>query len=443
MILACRVRLRPSRAQRQALAKASGAARVAWNWGLARKRAAWKVRKDAIAGGALPPDAPKVPTAIDLHRELNARKKIPKEDGGFPWMYESSKCAPQEALRDLDAAYAAFFRRVASGETPGFPRFKAKRLGEGHFRLTGAVHVMSTHLQLPCIGEVRVAPGDRGYAPVGSYKSVSVVQEHGEWFASVRIEVPEAAPVAADVLPEVGIDLGVRKLAVLATPDGAIEVIPNHRALLRSKRKLRAAQKVLSRRQKGSGRRRRAVQRVGRIHRRIANVRRDMTHKATTSIARRFRVVAVEDLNVSGMTRSAAGTAEKPGKNVRQKAGLNRVVLDANPAEFRRQLVYKLQLRGGRLQADDPAFTSQRDSACGAFNDCGSSETYTCAACGAVIDRDANAARNILALARGEIDAASWTESQNARGEVVGRRSLRTTARTSVKRERVGGSQLV
>jgi len=147
-----------------------------------------------------------------------------------------------------------------------------------------------------------------------------------------------------------------------------------------------------------------------------------MTHKATTSIARRYRVVAIEDPKPKNMTRSAAGSVEQPGKNVRQKAGLNRVLLDANLGEFRRQLAYKLPLNGGRLVLVDPAFTSRRCSACGSFNDPGSSELYECAACGLIIDRDVNAARNVLALARGEIDAASWTESKNARGEVVRRR---------------------
>jgi putative transposase len=398
MLLARRVRLRPSRGQRIALARAAGSARWAWNYGLRKK-----IDSYAATG--------KSPSAVDLHRELNALKQIPVEDGGVPWMYESSKCAPQEALRDLDEAYNAFFLRCQRGASKkGFPKFKAKRPGEGRFRLTGAIVVTDTHLRLPRIGAVRIAPDDREYAPKARYSVVSVVQEHGEWFASVRVEVEERPPVEAEALADVGIDLGVRKLAVLATPDGATEVIPNRRALLRAKRKLRAAQKVVARREKGSARRRRAVRKVGRVHRRVAHVRKDMTHKATTSIARRFRVVAIEALKPKNMTKAAHGIGRAA------KAGLNRVLLDANLAEFRRQLAYKLPLNGGRLVLVDPAFTSRRCSACGSFNDPGSSEVYTCAACGAVIDRDENAAKNILALARGEIDAASWTESKNARG---------------------------
>jgi putative transposase len=417
MYLARRIRLRPSRSQRIALAKTAGCARWAYNWGLRRKI------EDYETTG-------KRPSAMELHRELNQLKKVPLEDGGVPWMYESSKCAPQEALRDLDAAFGHFFRRVKAGERPGFPKFKAKRPGEGHFRLTGTIRVEEgTHLLLPVIGRVRIAPGDRGYAPAGSYGSVSLVQEHGEWFASVLEQVDEPQPVPVETLPTAAIDLGVRKLAVVATQDGEIEVVPNRKAWLRAKRKLRAAQRRVSRRQKGSGRRARAVRALGRVHRRVRHVRQDSTHQLTSQMAQKHAVVAVEDLSVRHMTASASGAGRAA------KAALNRSLLDANFAEIRRQLDYKLRRQGGRLLVVDPAYTSQRCSCCGAFTDCGSFETFTCAACAAVYDRDANAARNLLALSRGEVVAASWTETINARGEVVRRHSLRALARASLKRE--------
>jgi putative transposase len=421
MYVARRIRLRPSRPQRIALAKAAGCARWAWNWGLRKKIEAYETTGNS-------------PSAVDLHRELNRLKDVAVEEGGVPWMRESSKCAPQEALRDLDAAFGHFFRRVRAGGPPGFPRFKAKRPGEGHFRLTGTIRVEGTHLRIPVIGRIRIAPGDRDYAPGGAYGSVSLVQEHGEWFASVRIELPDPEPVSVDTAPTAALDLGVRKLAVVATTDGRLEVVPNRRALLRAKRRLRAAHKRVSRRRKGSGRRRRAVRTLGRVHRRVRNVRRDATHQLTSRIARDHAVVAVEDLSVRAMTASAQG----PGRSA--KAGLNRSLLDASFGEVLRQLDYKLALRGGRLVRTDPAYTSQRCSSCGSFTDCGSCETFTCAACGAVLDRDANAARNLLvprggALSRGEVVAASWTETRNARGEAVRRHSLRAGALASMKRE--------
>ena len=418
MYVARRIRLRPSRAQRKALAKAAGCARWAYNWALNRKIEAY----EAVG---------KSPSAVTLHKELNRLKQLPVEAGGVPWMYESSKCAPQEALRDLDAAMGHFFRRVKSGSTPGFPRFKAKRPGHGHFRLTGTIRLDDSHLQIPHTGRIRIAPDDRGYAPNGDYGSVSLVQEHGEWFASVLEKVQEKEPVPVDTKPTAAIDLGVRKLATVATEDGAVEVVPNRKALLRAARKLRRAQKAVSRRKKGSKRRRRAVEALGRVHRRIRNVRQDATHKLTTTIAESHAVVAIEDLKVRGMTASASG----PGRV--WKASMNRSILDANFAEIRRQLDYKLRLCGGRLVVVDPAYTSQRCSRCGAFTDCGSDEIFTCSACGAVLDRDANAAQNLLSLSRGEVVAASWTETKNAQGEAVRRWSLRALAHASTSCEHV------
>jgi putative transposase len=339
-----------------------------------------------------------------LHRELNGLKKLPVEQGGVPWMYEVSKCAPQEALRDLDAAFKRFFDKNAQ-----YPRFKNKERTTRHFRLTGTIRVDERHIQLPRIGRVRIASGDRLYAPEGSYGQVSLVQEHGRWFASVLLEQCDSVePPLRQSPAEVGIDLGVRKLATLS--DGTF--YDNPRALKKAAAKLRRAQKALSRSQRGSARRRKKRQRVARLHGRVANLRKDALHKTTSEIASRFELVALEELRVRNMTRSAKGTTEQPGKNVRQKAGLNRAVLDASFAEFRRQLQYKLAWHGGRVVVVPPAWTSQRCSCCGSLNDPGKSEIYACAACGLRIDRDLNAARNILA-------AASCTEAQNARGAGV------------------------
>ncbi|MEK9207304.1 MAG: transposase, partial [Patescibacteria group bacterium] len=351
MKIARRIALRPSRAQRKALARHSGASRWAYNWGLRRKQ------EEHAAGR-------KTPTAIDLHKEVVGLKHRPAEDGGAPWLCEVSKCAPQEALRDLDVAYGRFFAKRGR-----HPKFHAKRPGEGGFRLTGSIRIEDGCVTLPRLGRLRIQPGCRGYASSGIYGSARLVQEHGEWFCSVLEAVPcEPPSVAPDALAEVGLDLGARKLAVLASPDGGIEIFPNRRALLRATRKLRAAQRVVARRKKGSGRRRRAVRCLGRVHRRVARVRRDMTHKATAKIAARYKVVAMEDLRVGNMTRRAHG------KGRRAKSGLNRVVLDANLGEFRRQLTYKLALRGGRIVFVSPAYSSQRCSHCGDYNDPGSSE---------------------------------------------------------------------
>lgn len=403
MLLARRATLRSSPEQARALGRACGTARWAWNWGLGRKIEAWKIRKAALDAGAAKLDAPKVPTAIDLHRELNKLKKMPVEDGGFPWMYEVSKAAPQEALRDLDLAFANFFRRLKLGEKPGFPRFKARWREPGHFRLTGSITVKAGRIHLPRVGAVRFMPGDRGHIPDGTYSSASVVEDHGHWCVSVRFDVPEAPADATR--PVVGLDAGVRELAHLS--DGT--VIPNPRALDREATRLRRAKLSIARKRRAADRRlgawkkgerrieskrlQRARTVAARLVHRVANIRKDALHKATTWIAKTYSAVVVEDLHGKNMTRRARGRGRAA------KASLNRVILDSGMLRLRPLLAYKMPLHGGRLEVVPAAYTSRDCSRCRARNDPGSSKTYKCANCGLVLDRDENASLNILAAA--------------------------------------------
>src|SRR2546423_2114254 len=139
--------------------KHAGAARFAWNWGLARKREVYKATGRSIS-------------AMELHRELNVVKQT-----DFPWMYESSKCAPQEALRDLESAYKQFFKRVqlkkeGKGRAPaGYPQFKSKREGLGSFRLTGSIHIDEKTIDLPRLGTLRLK--ECGYLPTGGVHVLS------------------------------------------------------------------------------------------------------------------------------------------------------------------------------------------------------------------------------------------------------------------------------
>ena len=418
MILARRATLRPSPEQARAFGRACGTARKAWNWGLARKREAWNARKAALDAGVAPEDAPRVPTAVDLHRELNLLKKKPKEDGGFPWMYEVSKCAPQEALRDLDGAFGHFFRRVKTGEKPGYPRFKARGRNPGHARFTGSIRVKDSRIHLPRIGSVRFMPGDQTYIPDGFYSTASLVESCGRWYVSVRLDIPE---VLQDLTrPTVGLDAGVRELAHLS--DGII--IPNPKALLREAgrlrrsrlsiaRKQRATDKRLGKRKKGERRKesvhlRRERRVAARLQHRVANLRTDALHKATTMLARVYGTIVVEELAGKNMTRRARGRGRAA------KAGLNRSILDSGMLRLRPLLAYKMPLHGGQLLTVPAPYTSQRCSRCGAGHDPGSSRIYTCATCGFVIDRDENASLNILA-------AASWSVAPLGTGPLARR----------------------
>jgi len=407
--LAYQAEIRPTPRQRAALLQHAGNARWAYNWGLRQHRVAYEQWVEL----GKPKKWKGWPNAISLHRDLNALKKTNPEDGGIPWMYEASKAAPQEALRDLDRA----FKNFLSGRAR-YPRFKSRSRGIGGFRLTGTIKADHRVIQFPVIGRVRFQPGERGYLPWGKHAQVSVTEKAGRWFVSVvGPEVEEAKPNGN---PEVGLDLGVARLATLS--DGT--VIENPKALASGQRKLKRLQQEVSRKKKGSANRCKARAKLATAHARVRNIRRDALHKATTTLAKSHGRIVVEDLKVRNMTRSGRG-----------KRGLNRVVLDAAFGEFRRLLEYKGKLYGCEVVAVPPHYTSQRCSACGHVEKGNrvSQAEFCCLSCGYEANADLNAAINIFAL--GAKEAASSTDSLNACGEDVRPDQLRLVRQTSVKQE--------
>jgi putative transposase len=358
----------------------AGAARWAYNWGLQRKQERYRATK-------------KSPTAIELHRELNALKKTE-----VPWMYAVSKCAPQEALWNLDAAFAQFFRRCVLKKQGkcigivGYPRFKTKEKGLGSFRLTGAIAVHPEAIVLPRLGRLRLK--EHGYLPTGGVTvlSATVSERAGRWYVSLQVEQEQVVPHNDG--PVVGIDLGIKSLATLS--DG--EVIPNPRHLKRHLKKLKRMQRVVSRRQKGGKNRKKAVHKLAKLHRQIKNQRRNTLHQVTTRLAKTKSVLVLEDLNVSGML-----------KNHR----LAQAIGDVGFYEFKRQLLYKANWYGARvILADRWEPSSKRCSGCGWLDEdlTLSDRTFHCERCALTLDRDLNAAINLAQL------AGSSSDSQNACG---------------------------
>ncbi|MBK5092796.1 MAG: transposase [Actinobacteria bacterium] len=315
---------------------------------------------------------------MELHRELNALKKTE-----YPWLYEVSKCAPQEALRDLGRAYGNFFRRVELANqgrhkgNVGFPRFKSRRKGLGSFRLTGSIHVEGSRVKLPRLGWIRLKESD--YLPAESEAvhvlSACVSERAGRWFVSLQVEQVQEDPLPTSG-PPVGIDMGVRTLATCSYGMEEHVHCENPKALHAGARKLRRLQKKLSRQKKGSNRREVTRKKIAGRHYRISCVRSDAMHKATSEIVAKAKppslrpsVVALEDLNVSGMM-----------KNRR----LARSVADASMREFRRQMEYKCSWYGIEL-AVVPRFeaTSKLCSRCGwGKTDLSLSErTFHCESC--------------------------------------------------------------
>ena len=250
----------------------AGAARWAYNWGLARKQENYHATGTSRS-------------AIELHRALNALKPT-----GVPWRYAVSKCAPQEALRNLDSAFAHYFRRCQLkqlGKWRGkicYPQ--RKKRGLGSFRLTGSTVVFSTAIRLPRLGRLRLK--ERGYLPTDAkILSVTVSEQAGPWYVSVLVEQERIVPVNRGSV--VGVDLGIKTLATLS--DGASE--PNPRHLKHCPKQLKLLQRAVSRKQKGS-----------RNRRTVANQRANTLHQFTSRLAKTKAVVVIEDLNVSGMLKN-------------------------------------------------------------------------------------------------------------------------------------------
>ena len=374
---AYRYELDPNNSQRSSLAQHAGVARFAYNWGLEQRIARYKNNQ----GDARFTDAMK------QHKLLTSLKKTE-----FPWMYETSKCAPQEALRDLHRAFKNFYRGIKKGRKIGFPRFKRRGVSDS-FRLYGTIRFHERVIQLPKIGKIRLKEKREKYHG-GRILSVTVRRRANRWFVSVTVEETILDPQPVRGVP-VGVDLGVKTLAVLS--DGT--TFANPHALGKRLKKLRTLSKSLSRKQKGGKNRKKAKLRLAKMYLKIFNIRQDTLHKLTTYLAKSHSKVMIEDLNVSGMM-----------KNRR----LARAVADVGFYEFRRQLEYKCQWYGSELFVVSRTFPSSK-----MCSQCGhrkkelslSERVYECEQCGLEIDRDLNAALNLVAV--------SLPETQNACGEEV------------------------
>jgi len=374
---AYRYELDPNNIQRSHLAQHAGVARFAYNWGLEQRIARYKNNQGDD----------RFTDAMKQHKLLNSLKKTE-----LSWMYETSKCAPHEALRDLHRAFKNFYRGLKSGKTVGFPRFKRRGVRDS-FRLNGTIRFHKRAIQLPRIGKVRIKEKKKSYYS-GRILSVTVRRRANRWFISVTVEEDIIDPQPVRGVP-VGVDLGVKTLATLS--DGA--TFANPRALGRRLRKLRQLSKSLSRKQKGSKNRNKARLRLAKMYLKVFNIRQDTLHKLTTYLAKSHSKVVIEDLLVSGML-----------KNRR----LARVIVDVGFYEFRRQLEYKCGWYGSELVVVSRIFPSSK-----MCSQCGhrkkelslSEREYHCEQCGLVIDRDLNAALNLVAV--------SLPETENACGEEI------------------------
>jgi len=305
-----------------------------------------------------------------------------------PWLKDAPVHPLQQSLNDLERAYKNFFEKRA-----GFPRFKKKGVSDS-FRYPDPKQIKldqgNSRIFLPKLGWLRYR---NSREVLGTVKNVTVSLSGGKWFVSIQTEREVAQPVPQSTTA-VGIDMGIARFATLS--DGTFfEPLNSFR---RHEKTLRKAQQALSRKVKFSNNWRKAKARVQRIHARIANVRRDYLHKCSTAISKNHAMVCIEDLQVRNMSKSAAGTLDNPGKNVRAKSGLNKSILDQGWFEFRRQLDYKLAWSGGLLITVPPQNTSRTCPCCGYVSaDNRRTQTrFRCMECGFEEHADVVGAINIL-----------------------------------------------
>ncbi len=358
MLLGFKTELKLNNKQRTMLAKHAGVARHAYNWGLGLTKQILLHNRDN------PEEKIEFPSAIDLHKWLVAMVKPEK-----PWYYESSKCAPQYALRYLRTAWDDCFKKKKKP-----PRFKKKGRNDS-FTLDGTIKVVDHYkIQVPKIGVLRTFERlPHGYKP----KSATISRQADSWYISFKVETElQNTPKTVDV---VGVDLGVKTLAYLST--GIVfERAKSDRKYEKKLAKLqwRNRNKVI-----GSANWKKAQIKIARLHRRIANIRKDTLHKLTNYLAKNHSQIVIEDLNVSGMLKNHK---------------LAKAIADMGFYEFRRQLEYKCKLYGSQLIIADRWLPSSKTcSNCGWYNqDLKLSDRwFLCVGCGSFLDRDWNASLNL------------------------------------------------
>lgn len=412
----------------------AGAARVAHNWALAKVKAVMDQRTAERSYGV--PDEQLTPSLswslAALRREWNAAKTQVA-----PWWPEVSKEAFNTGLDALARGlknWSDSRTGKRAGRPVGFPRFKSRRRTTPSVRFTtGAIRIEPDrmHVVLPRLGRLKLHESARKLArrleaASARIMSATVRRDGGRWHVSFTVEVDRAGRAPARPQSVVGVDVGIKHLAVLSTG----ELVDNPRHLVAAQQQMRALGRALSRKtgpDRRTGRRpskrwERAAARLGRAHARVANLRRDGLHKLTTRLAREHGTLVVEDLNVTGMLTNRR---------------LARHVADAGFAEIRRQLAYKATWSGGRLLVADRWYPSSKTcSGCGtakaklALHE----RVYECEACGLLIDRDRNAALNLAALAAefdtagsGPVAARGADQKTRPRGQVAMKREPGTT----------------
>nr|WP_112041724.1 RNA-guided endonuclease TnpB family protein [Escherichia coli] len=357
ILKAYKFRVEPTPEQLQRLRQLCGCARFVWNSGLTETK--------RISGSG-----EKLPSAFELNRMLTVWKKMPE----YIFLQDAYTDNLQQKLKDLHTAWKRCFDKKLAAKAPVWKRKNEGRDSIRFVNFEKYCRPENRRVKLPSgLGWVKFRQSRRVN---GKIKNATISQLAGQWYISFQVEIETAEPNHTSTTI-VGLDAGVTKLATLS--DGMVYQPVNSFKASASWQKQK--------------------RKIQRLHSRIANIRRDYLHKVTTTISKNHAMIVIEDLKVSNMSKSAAGTVSQPGRNVRAKSGLNRSILEQGWYEMRRQPEYRQRWRGGQMLAVPPAYTSQRCACCGhtAKENRLSQSQFRCRVCGYTANADVNGARNILA----------------------------------------------
>ena len=391
MVRSVTYRLYPTARQGLALEELLEIQRQLYNAALEERQGTWKWERRTV-------------TRYDQYNGLTGAEEWCPELARF------GRRVAQGTLDRLDEAFGHFLRRIRTGERAGFPRFKSRSRWDsvqwsnagGSWKVTPTGKGTYGRLCLQGVGHVSIKL-HRHFDGARTVKLIVRRRLRG-WEATVVYRHVPVEPLPATGR-SAGIDVGVTVLAAVADDEGTVELVANPAPLTRALRRLERAQQALGACQKGSNRRRRARRRVSRLHEQVRQVRRQHAHQLSARLVADYDLIAVEDLRIPNMIRSARGTLEAPGTNVAAKAGLNRSILDAGWGQLVNLLTYKAEGAGRKLVRVAAPHTSQTCAACGATDPANRPDRdhFSCTRCGHTAHPDGNAAQVILAVATGHL----------------------------------------
>ena len=374
MIKGHTIELTPNNKQATYFAKACGVARLAYNWALAEwqnQYQADKVYRDNCQKNGIAIDRTKLnnPSQFKLRKQLNFIKKTK-----FPFMFDVTKCSPQEAIIQLGKAFDNFFKGRAK-----YPQFRKKGINDKFSLTNDQFKIIGKNIKIPNLGWVKLTENLRFN---GKIMNATIFKKGMKWFVSIGVEINETPKPLPRTDKAIGIDLGITDLDVLS--NGTKVQAPKP---LKSKLKqLRRLSKQLSRKQKGSKNREKAKTKLSRLHYKISCIRKDFIHKLTTKLVKMYDVICIENLNVKGMVKNRK---------------LSRAISDLSFYEFKRQLIYKANQSRKTIKEVDRFYPSSKTcSHCGfvmaKIDLTLAIRNWQCPSCDTQHDRDINASLNIL-----------------------------------------------